>query len=202
MQKGQLKRWNDEKGFGFIRPENGDEDIFFHISSLKRTARRPTLGDNMYFNVVVDQQGRRKAIDVSIEGVKSVFSELSLAKADSKLQQHKQVRSNTSRSGSFSPSYRRNRPIFGVVIAIAAIAVVFGVDRINQKHFSEDTAVMSVDSSEDETNFTSQFKCEGKTRCSQMTSCEEAMFYLNNCPGSVTDGDGDGRPCEDQWCGH
>jgi len=47
-----------------------------------------------------------------------------------------------------------------------------------------------------------QFRCEGKTRCSQMSSCEEAKFYSRNCPGTEMDGDGDGVPCESQWCGH
>jgi hypothetical protein len=47
-----------------------------------------------------------------------------------------------------------------------------------------------------------QFRCEGKTRCSQMSSCEEAKFYIRNCPGTEMDGDGDGIPCESQWCGH
>ncbi|MDF3883094.1 excalibur calcium-binding domain-containing protein [Cupriavidus basilensis] len=32
--------------------------------------------------------------------------------------------------------------------------------------------------------------------CSQMTSCEEARFYLRSCPGVKIDGDGDGIPCE------
>jgi hypothetical protein len=47
-----------------------------------------------------------------------------------------------------------------------------------------------------------QFVCEGKTRCSQMHSCEEATFYLNHCPNVAIDGDNDGVPCEDQLCGH
>jgi len=46
------------------------------------------------------------------------------------------------------------------------------------------------------------FQCAGKTKCSQMQSCDEAKFYLKNCPGTITDADGDGIPCEDQWCGH
>lgn len=46
----------------------------------------------------------------------------------------------------------------------------------------------------------SAFKCEGKKFCGQMTSCEEAKFYLKNCPGVEIDGDGDGVPCEKQWC--
>jgi hypothetical protein len=44
------------------------------------------------------------------------------------------------------------------------------------------------------------FKCDGRKHCSQMTSCKEAKFFLKNCPGVKMDGDGDGIPCEKQWC--
>jgi hypothetical protein len=47
----------------------------------------------------------------------------------------------------------------------------------------------------------SRFRCDGRTRCSQMTSCEEATFFLRNCPDVKMDGEGDGIPCESQWCG-
>lgn len=46
-----------------------------------------------------------------------------------------------------------------------------------------------------------QYRCDGRTRCSQMTSCDEATFFLRNCPGTQMDGDSDGIPCEQQWCG-
>jgi hypothetical protein len=46
----------------------------------------------------------------------------------------------------------------------------------------------------------SNFRCAGKTHCSHMTSCEEAKFYLRNCPGVKIDGNHDGIPCEKQWC--
>ncbi|HWL62907.1 MAG TPA: excalibur calcium-binding domain-containing protein [Steroidobacteraceae bacterium] len=36
--------------------------------------------------------------------------------------------------------------------------------------------------------------------CSQMGSCEEAKYFIRNCPGTEMDGDGDGVPCERQWC--
>lgn len=45
-----------------------------------------------------------------------------------------------------------------------------------------------------------RFKCDGRTRCSEMTSCEEATFFINNCPGVQMDGNNDGVPCEKQWC--
>jgi len=46
-----------------------------------------------------------------------------------------------------------------------------------------------------------KFRCDGRTRCSQMTSCDEAMYFLENCPGVKMDDEGDGIPCEGQWCG-
>ncbi|HSM22608.1 MAG TPA: thermonuclease family protein [Rubrivivax sp.] len=46
----------------------------------------------------------------------------------------------------------------------------------------------------------SALRCDGRTHCSQMTSCEEARFFLNNCPGVKMDGNNDGVPCERQWC--
>lgn len=45
-----------------------------------------------------------------------------------------------------------------------------------------------------------QYQCDGRKRCSQMTSCAEAKFFLENCPGTEMDGDHDGIPCEQQWC--
>ncbi|SHM97959.1 Excalibur calcium-binding domain-containing protein [Rhizobacter sp. OV335] len=44
------------------------------------------------------------------------------------------------------------------------------------------------------------FRCDGRTHCSQMTSCREAKFFLKNCPGTKMDGNNDGVPCEQQWC--
>jgi hypothetical protein len=45
-----------------------------------------------------------------------------------------------------------------------------------------------------------KFQCDGRVYCSQMTSCEEATYVLQHCPGAKMDGDGDGIPCEKQWC--
>lgn len=52
------------------------------------------------------------------------------------------------------------------------------------------------------TESTSRYRCDGRTMCSQMTSCEEATWFLRNCPGTKMDGNHDGIPCERQWCGH
>jgi hypothetical protein len=47
----------------------------------------------------------------------------------------------------------------------------------------------------------SGFRCDGRRYCSQMKSCAEAKYFLSNCPGVKMDGDRDGIPCEEQWCG-
>ncbi|MGE8362337.1 excalibur calcium-binding domain-containing protein [Pseudomonas sp.] len=44
------------------------------------------------------------------------------------------------------------------------------------------------------------YRCDGRTHCSQMRSCEEATYFLRNCPGTKMDGNHDGVPCEQQWC--
>ena len=43
------------------------------------------------------------------------------------------------------------------------------------------------------------FMCDGRQYCSQMTSYEEAKYFLNNCPETKMDGDNDGIPCERQF---
>ena len=42
--------------------------------------------------------------------------------------------------------------------------------------------------------------CDGRRYCSQMTSCDEATWFLQHCAGTQMDGDRDGVPCETQWC--
>ena len=46
----------------------------------------------------------------------------------------------------------------------------------------------------------SKFSCDGRQYCSQMRSCDEAQYFLANCPGAKMDGDKNGIPCEKQWC--
>ena len=53
MQEGTVKFFNESKGFGFIKPDNGTEDIFVHVNGLKEEIRE---NDKVVFEV---QQGRK-----------------------------------------------------------------------------------------------------------------------------------------------
>jgi len=66
MPIGTVKFFNDDKGFGFITPENGGTDVFVHVSALQRggTIRE---GDKVSFEVGQDRKtGKSKAENVSV----------------------------------------------------------------------------------------------------------------------------------------
>lgn len=69
QKRGVLKTWKDDRGFGFIQPDDGDKDLFVHISSLKGMARRPVRGDVLFYDVARDAGGKFKAVNARIEGV-------------------------------------------------------------------------------------------------------------------------------------
>jgi predicted negative regulator of RcsB-dependent stress response len=56
------------------------------------------------------------------------------------------------------------------------------------------------DASANDPDRASPFKCDGRTHCSQMTSCAEATYFIEHCPSTEMDGNNDGVPCEKQWC--
>jgi cold shock CspA family protein len=72
MVKGVLKTWKEDRGFGFVKPDDGGKDIFIHISSLKGVSRRPLTGDVIYYQIAKDNRGKYKAINAQIEGVSLV----------------------------------------------------------------------------------------------------------------------------------
>ena len=59
--EGTLKTWNDERGFGFIEPTNGGQEIFVHIKSFPSGTGRPTLGIQVSFEVELGPQGKKRA---------------------------------------------------------------------------------------------------------------------------------------------
>ena len=58
-QQGHIKKWQDDKGFGFIETAAG-ESVFFHVSAFK-AQRRPEIGEQVVFTVGQDNQGRLQA---------------------------------------------------------------------------------------------------------------------------------------------
>jgi uncharacterized membrane protein YsdA (DUF1294 family)/cold shock CspA family protein len=63
---GELARWDDERGFGFLTPVDGGADVFLHISAFPRAAGRPRVGDLLNFSVGRGDNGRLRAENVEL----------------------------------------------------------------------------------------------------------------------------------------
>ncbi|ESR47378.1 hypothetical protein WN944_008147 [Citrus x changshan-huyou] len=62
---GTVKWFSAQKGFGFIAPEDGGEDLFVHQTSIKSEGFRTlSEGQTVEFSVDVGEDGRTKAVDV------------------------------------------------------------------------------------------------------------------------------------------
>jgi CspA family cold shock protein len=64
MQTGTVKWFNGQKGFGFIQPDEGGNDVFVHISAVERAGLR-TLneGQKVSFDVVADRRSGKSSAD-------------------------------------------------------------------------------------------------------------------------------------------
>ncbi|AFY67099.1 cold shock and DUF1294 domain-containing protein [Geitlerinema sp. PCC 7407] len=71
LRSGKLTKWNDGRGFGFIRPADGGEEVFLHISELKDATRRPRTDDTIYYYCVADSKGKIRASNAFILGARS-----------------------------------------------------------------------------------------------------------------------------------
>ena len=179
-KKGSIKRWNDDKGFGFISTEHGTRDIFIHISALKRMGRRPVVGDIITYQIHTGNDGKQRAVNAKIEGVEQV---------------------NTSSGRKYVKQKKDSN--WASTTIFTALVVGMGIfvygKYVKNSQFQE-KAIASISPYPIEEKNTESYSCAGKVYCSEMTSCEEAIFYQRNCPGTKMDGDGDGVPCEQQWC--
>ena len=169
--QGRVTDWKDDRGFGFVTPNGGGPRVFVHISAFGQGQRRPAENDLVTYELTRDEKKRGRA-----ENVRLV---------------------NASRTHT-----RSDRPRF--LNSILSVIVVAGLGVYGWQYYkSRITWTEPGVSAESSTQIgiTGKFRCEGKRYCSEMTSCQEATFYLKNCPGVEIDGDRDGIPCESQWCG-
>lgn len=62
--EGTLKSWNDERGFGFIAPDQGSDELFVHVKAFSRRNGRPAIGQRLTFEVEIGPQGKKRAKNV------------------------------------------------------------------------------------------------------------------------------------------
>ena len=187
---GKLDKWNDDRGFGFITPTRGGEPVFVHISAFPRDGRRPQLGEALIFEVEPADNGKKRATNVQRPGSRPPLPVPAIEPR----------REHARRSESF----RRERTgiPFGRVVPLLVLLGLggYGYTQISARLKAGERNAESAPSTMAPAPVTPAYRCDGRIHCSQMRSCEEATYFLRNCPGTKMDGDGDGIPCEQQWC--
>ena len=64
MNTGTVKWFNATKGFGFIQPDEGDTDVFVHISAVERAGMRALAdGQKIRYDIVQDRKSGKSSAD-------------------------------------------------------------------------------------------------------------------------------------------
>ena len=68
MTNGMVKWFNTNKGYGFIQPDNGNKDVFVHISAVEKSGLK-TLLENQKISFEINQdKGRSSAGNIKVIG--------------------------------------------------------------------------------------------------------------------------------------
>ncbi|GAB3755872.1 cold shock domain-containing protein [Lysobacter olei] len=180
---GTLAKWNEERGFGFITPGQGGDDLFVHISAFPRDGARPNVGELISFEVESSPDGKKRAVRVMRPG-------------------GQQRPKNTRREPVHS---RKSSPRATVLVLLAIVAIgAYGYSKFQARTASSAMQYAApagtLPEVANDASSGGPFRCDGRTECGQMTSCAEATYFLQHCPDTKMDGNGDGEPCEQQWC--
>ncbi|WP_372017085.1 cold shock domain-containing protein [Pseudoxanthomonas sp. 10H] len=180
---GVLAKWNDDRGFGFIAPAGGGAEIFVHVSAFPRDGSRPHLNELVSFETESGPDGKTRAIRIMRPGAGAA--------------------SRRSRPARRADSASRLPQVLGTGISLLAIVAIgtYAWSRVAGTFGGRHAApVAPAVSMRDVPASSAAFECDGRTLCSEMTSCAEATYFIQHCPGVRMDGNGDGVPCEQQWC--
>jgi cold shock protein len=62
MATGTVKWYNDQKGYGFIQPDNGGKDVFVHVTALERAGLRGLAeGQKASYDVEADRRSGKES---------------------------------------------------------------------------------------------------------------------------------------------
>ena len=64
MAQGTVKWFNSQKGFGFIQPDNGGQDVFVHISAVERAGLRDLKEGQKVSYDVTEEKGKSSATNL------------------------------------------------------------------------------------------------------------------------------------------
>jgi len=118
--EGTIKSWNDERGFGFIEPALGGDEVFVHIKAFTMSSLvggRPRVGQRVSFEVELGPKGKKRARLAAL---------VSSAPVSSSSTSSSSRRRSSSLSSSTSPAQWGTATLFAIP-AFLVLALVVGV---------------------------------------------------------------------------
>ncbi len=155
---------------GFIQPSTVSEELFVHLSAFLRDGTRPPKDEMVFFKIDPREDGKKRAVHL--------------------------MRHGSGTRASYRPARRtatatRQRPaprwvgwisllLLGVIgyICYAKLTTTDAANNTRTSKYLPDN-VSRVTTGESPGP---PFHCDGRKRCSQMTSCAEATFFIKQCP--------------------
>ena len=67
MNKGTVKWFNGQKGFGFIQPDDGSKDVFVHISAVERAGLSSLNEGQVVEYEIESSRGKESAINLKVK---------------------------------------------------------------------------------------------------------------------------------------
>lgn len=129
MQSGKIKKWNQDKSYGFIAVDNQSEDVFFHVSKV-RLSQPISVGQRVYFNSERNDKNQLRATEVtSVELSILESSELDLP--NNSFKKNSQTRYHGNQNKSNNRTHQNKTSSLSTLcslIAIIAVAVYFFAD--------------------------------------------------------------------------
>lgn len=210
--QGTLIKWNEDRGFGFAKTRDTGIEIFAHVSEFPRGGRCPQIGDPLSFEIVSGEDGRKRARAIVFELPAAGRADFTHAPTDSSASKPRTASPPRAqretharpRRPEHSRSGRGGRGVSGLIatalfLDMAVLGIREAVDAMRSASEAPPHAAIAAPVASP-LSTPPAARCDGRTHCSQMRSCADAKWVQRNCPGAAMDGDGDGVPCETQWC--
>ncbi|PZP27911.1 MAG: cold-shock protein [Roseateles depolymerans] len=185
--QGILRSWQEERGFGFIAPTQGGAEVFVHISAFARDGGRPVQGESLSYELGRGADGRVQAVRVQRTALGTPAP----------------GRPGVTRSAAARSAGLDLPRLLGSLLILALLSVL---GAWGWRHYQAAATRLDLERQAPSPVLAepgptaSPYRCDGRTRCEQMSSCAEATWFVKHCPGTQMDGNHDGVPCERQWC--
>lgn len=123
--EGTLTTWKDDRGFGFITPAHGGQEVFVHAKAFQRPNGRPQVGQRVTFEVELSPEGKKRACRVQL-------AQTAFAPRSAPFPRH---------SPAARPFTKFKTPLLGMVLLVAALYAGYdrtqGLDGLGGRSASE-----------------------------------------------------------------